>query len=217
MSDMTTNEDGHYLAHRRHGYLLASYMKNVVDLIEKAHLEDFNPYEDPQLREGLKETPERVAKAWLDEWGAGYRVNVPDLLKTFEDGASGVDEMVVVRNIPVYSHCEHHLASIFGIATVAYIPDGRIVGLSKINRVVKAFAQRLQVQERLTQQIASAINEHLKPIGVGVQVRARHLCMESRGVFQQGHYTITNALIGAIKDDAKARAEFLAACNGSHP
>lgn len=169
------------------------------------------------LREGLKETPDRVAKAWLEHWGGGYTVDVPGLLKTFEDGAAGVDEMVVVKGIPFYSHCEHHLAAIFGTATVAYIPNGKIVGLSKINRVVDAFARRLQVQERLTRQIADAINDNLAPIGVGVQVRARHLCMESRGVCQQGHYTITNALIGAIKDDPKARAEFLAACNGHQP
>jgi len=166
------------------------------------------------LREGIEETPARVADAWRDFWAAGYRVDVDGLLKTFLDGAAGVDEMIVVKNIPLYSHCEHHLAAIFGTATVAYIPNGRIVGLSKINRVVDAYARRLQVQERLTAQIAEAIDRNLKPIGVGVQVRARHLCMESRGVCQQGHYTITNALKGAIKDDAKARAEFLAACNG---
>jgi GTP cyclohydrolase I len=166
------------------------------------------------LREGIEDTPNRVADAWRDFWAAGYRVDVDGLLKTFLDGADGVDEMIVVKNIPLYSHCEHHLAAIFGTATVAYIPNGRIVGLSKINRVVDAFARRLQVQERLTAQIAEAIDRNLKPIGVGVQVRARHLCMESRGVCQQGHYTITNALKGAIKDDAKARSEFLAACNG---
>ena len=166
------------------------------------------------LREGIEDTPNRVADAWRDFWAAGYRVDVDGLLKTFLDGADGVDEMIVVKNIPLYSHCEHHLAAIFGTATVAYIQNGRIVGLSKINRVVDAFARRLQVQERLTAQIAEAIDRNLKPIGVGVQVRARHLCMESRGVCQQGHYTITNALKGAIKDDAKARSEFLAACNG---
>jgi len=166
------------------------------------------------LREGIEETPARVAAAWRDYWAAGYRVDVDSLLKTFMDGADGVDEMIVVKNIPLYSHCEHHLAPFFGTATVAYIPNGRIVGLSKINRVVDAFARRLQVQERITAQIVEAIDRNLKPIGVGVQVRARHMCMESRGVCQQGHYTITNALKGAIKDDAKARAEFLAACNG---
>jgi GTP cyclohydrolase I len=176
------------------------------------YVESISPSEP--LREGIQETPVRVADAWFDFWGAGYRVDVDSLLKTFLDGADGVDEMIVVKNIPLYSHCEHHLAAIFGTATVAYIPNGRIVGLSKINRVVDAFARRLQVQERLTAQIAEAIDRNLKPIGVGVQVRARHLCMESRGVCQQGHSTITNALKGAIKTDAKARAEFLAACNG---
>lgn len=172
---------------------------------------------DGELRPGLHDTPDRVAKAWLHEWCSGYYVNVPALLKTFEDGADGVDEMIVVKDIPVYSHCEHHLAMIFGTATVAYIPNGKIVGLSKINRVVDAYARRLQVQERLTNQVAEAIWAHLHPLGVAVRVKARHMCMESRGVRQQGHYTVTQALRGVFKEDAKARAEFLAECNGGKP
>ena len=163
--------------------------------------------ENPE-REGLKETPARVAKAW-QHWCGGYDVNIPALMKTFKDGADGCDEMVVVRDIPFYSHCEHHLAPFFGTATVAYIPDGQVVGLSKIPRVVNAFARRLQVQERLTNQIADALQTHLKPKGVGVIIKARHLCMESRGIEQQGHSTTTSALRGVIRELPEARAEFL--------
>ena len=160
-------------------------------------------------REGLNETPVRVAKAW-EFWTSGYDQDPADVLKVFEDGADGYDEMVAVVDIPVYSKCEHHLADIFGRATVAYIPDGKIVGLSKLSRLVDVFARRLQVQERLTVQIADALEEHLDPIGVGVKVEARHLCMESRGLCQQGHYTVTTALRGALKDEPQARMEFLA-------
>lgn len=160
-------------------------------------------------REGLLETPARVAKAW-DFWTSGYTEKAEDILKVFEDGADGYDEMVSVVNIPVYSKCEHHLADIFGTATVAYIPDGKIVGLSKLSRLVNMYSRRLQVQERLTVQIADAIQKHLEPIGVGVKISARHMCMESRGICQQGHHTVTTALRGAIKDEAQTRAEFLA-------
>lgn len=163
--------------------------------------------EDPK-RGGLIETPARVAKAWK-HWCSGYGEDVGKLLKTFEDGADGCDEMVVVKDIPFYTHCEHHMAPFFGTATVAYIPDGKIVGLSKLSRVVNAFARRLQVQERLTNQIADAIQEHLQPKGVGVVIRARHLCMESRGIQQQGHHTITSALRGVMRESALARSEFL--------
>ena len=159
-------------------------------------------------REGLKETPARVAKAWKF-WCSGYGKKPQDILKVFADGAKGVDEMVVVKDIPFYSHCEHHLAPFFGTATVAYIPNGKIVGLSKLSRLVDIYARRLQVQERLTNEVADAILEHLQPLGVGVTLKARHLCMESRGVSQQGHHTITSALRGVIKEDAKARAEFM--------
>lgn len=163
-----------------------------------------------KLREGLIETPERAAKAW-EFWTRGYSIDPKDLLKTFADGADGVDEMVVVKNIPLYSKCEHHLADIFGTATVAYIPQGRVVGLSKISRVVDAYARRLQVQERLTNQIAEAIWTTLQPKGVGVFIKARHMCMESRGICQQGHHTETTALRGVFKTDPAARAEFIGA------
>lgn len=163
--------------------------------------------EDSQ-RGGLIETPARVAKAW-EFWCKGYNEDPMALLKTFEDGAEKVNEMVVVKDIPFYSHCEHHMAPIFGTATVAYIPNGRIVGLSKINRLVDCFARRLQVQERLTTQIADALMEGLAPKGAGVIIKARHLCMESRGVCQQGHSTITSGLRGVFADGT-VRQEFLA-------
>lgn len=169
---------------------------------------------DDATREGLAETPDRVLKAWRDYWCAGYGVDIGALLKTFEDGAEGVDEMVLIKNIPVYSHCEHHMAAIFGQAHVAYIPNGRIVGLSKINRVLEAFARRLQVQERLTTQVAEALQEHLEPRGVAVMLECRHMCMESRGVCQQGHSTVTSAMRGVFKDDGKTRNEFLQLIKG---
>lgn len=159
-------------------------------------------------REGLLETPRRVAKAW-GHWTGGYNVDISALLKTFEDGSENYDQMVIVKDIPIYSKCEHHLADIFGTATIAYIPNGKVVGLSKLSRLADAFARRLQVQERLTCQIADAIDEHLNPLGVGVLIRARHMCMESRGICQQGHHTITSALRGVLRDDPEARAEFL--------
>lgn len=164
--------------------------------------------EDP-TRGGLLETPARAVKAWR-EWTSGYSKDPAAILKVFEDGAEGCDEMVVVHNIPVYSHCEHHMAPIFGSATVAYIPNGKIVGLSKLPRLVDIFARRLQVQERLTNQVAEAIMEHLKPRGCGVVVKARHMCMESRGIKQAGGYTTTSALRGVFREDAAVRGEFLA-------
>jgi len=164
--------------------------------------------EDPK-REGLRETPKRVVKAWR-HWTSGYKVDIGGLLKTFEDGAENCDEMVVRKNIRIYSHCEHHLAPIIGHCTIAYIPNGRVVGLSKLDRLADAFARRLQVQERLTNQIADALVDHLNPLGVGVYINARHMCIESRGVAQHNSDTVTSALRGAIKDQPAARAEFLA-------
>lgn len=163
--------------------------------------------EDPE-RGGLLETPDRAVKAWR-EWTSGYKKDPAKILKVFEDGAEGCDEMIVVHDIPVYSHCEHHLAPIFGEATVAYIPDGKIVGLSKLPRLVDIFARRLQVQERLTNQVAQAIMEHLKPRGCGVVIKARHMCMESRGIKQAGGYTTTSSLHGVFREDPAVRSEFL--------
>ncbi len=163
--------------------------------------------EDP-TRGGLEETPKRVLKAWND-WCSGYEIDPASVLKVFEDGAEDCDEMVVVKDIPFYSHCEHHMAPFFGTATIAYIPNGKIVGLSKLSRLLDVFAKRLQVQERLTTQIADAIMEHLDALGCGVVIKARHMCMESRGVSKQGHHTITSALRGVLKTQPETRAEFL--------
>lgn len=162
-------------------------------------------------REGLIETPKRVIKAWK-EWASGYGQDPKDILKCFEDGADGVDELVIVHNIPVISKCEHHLADVVGIAHVGYIPERRIVGLSKLARLVDCFARRLQVQERLTNQIADALVEHLQPVGVGVLIRAAHGCMSTRGVKIHGSATTTSALRGVLKKEASARAEFLQLC-----
>lgn len=159
-------------------------------------------------REGLQETPTRVVKAW-EFWTRGYAMNPADILKTFEDGAENCDEMVVRKGIPLYSKCEHHMADIFGVCTIAYIPNGRVVGLSKMDRLVEVFAARLQVQERLTTQIADAMMEHLKPKGVGVWVSARHMCVESRGVRNRDSETQTTALRGVFKDQDATRAEFM--------
>lgn len=163
---------------------------------------------DPDyLRGGLDETPARMEKAWR-HFTSGYTKDVNEILKTFEDGAQNYNEMVLVKKIPLYSQCEHHLVPFFGIAHVAYIPNGKIVGLSKINRVVDVFARRLQVQERLTNQIADAIWDNLNPEGVGVVLECRHMCVEMRGIQQQGSSTTTSALRGCFME-GPVRAEFL--------
>lgn len=159
-------------------------------------------------RGGLQETPKRFLKAW-DHYSSGYGQDPTEILKVFTDGSEKCDEMVLVKDIPVYSHCEHHLAPFFGVAHVAYIPNGSIVGLSKLSRLVNIFARRLQVQERLTNQIADALEEALKPLGVAVVVDCRHMCMESRGIQQQGSSTITSAMRGAFKEKSETRAEFM--------
>lgn len=164
---------------------------------------------DPS-RQGIAETPARAAKAWR-YWCSGYAEDVDAHFKSFEDGAEGYDEMVIVHNIPVLSHCEHHLAAITGHAHVGYIPNGRVVGLSKLARVVDALSRRLQVQERLTVQIADAIEKNLAPAGVAVIVKAGHGCMSSRGVRIHGSVTTTSALRGALHE-GPARAEFLSLC-----
>ena len=163
--------------------------------------------ENPK-REGLKDTPERVVRAWI-EWTKGYGANPKDVLTTFEDGGEDYDELILVRDIPFYSHCEHHLAPFFGVAHIGYIPNGRIVGLSKLSRLLDIYCRRLQVQDFKPSQVSAALMTHLLPTGVGVQLVARHLCMESRGIVKQGHETVTTMLRGVFRTDAKARAEFL--------
>jgi GTP cyclohydrolase I len=166
--------------------------------------------ENPK-REGLRETPARFLKAWK-EFTCGYGKDPAELFKVFEDGAEGCDEMVVVRDINFYSSCEHHLVPIIGTATVAYVPNGKIVGLSKIARLVDMYARRLQVQERMTTQIADAIEKHLQPMGCGVVITAEHLCMSARGVMKPGSKTVTSALRGVFQEGS-VRAEFLSLAN----
>lgn len=164
--------------------------------------------EDPE-REGLRETPARVVRAWA-HWFGGYEQDPESVFTQFEDGGEEYDEMVLVKAIPFYSHCEHHIAPFFGVAHIAYIPNGKILGLSKFSRLLDIFAHRLQVQERLTTQVAEALMGHLGAKGAAVTIRARHLCMESRGISKQGTETVTTKLCGVFFDDEKARSEFLA-------
>ena len=159
-------------------------------------------------REGLKDTPHRFLSSWK-HWTNGYGIEPADVLRTFSDGAEEYDELVFQGNIPTFSLCEHHLAPFFGLTHIAYIPQGKIVGLSKLIRLVDVFARRLQVQERLTNQIADSVDKHLSPLGVGVVLQCRHHCMESRGVQKMGTVTVTSAMRGAIKDEPSARGEFL--------
>ena len=162
--------------------------------------------EDPE-REGLQRTPLRVSKS-LGELTQGYGQTVSEVIGhgVFEEDCS---EMVVVKDIEFYSLCEHHMLPFYGRVHVAYIPDGKIIGLSKIPRIVDVFARRLQVQERLTVQIANAIQETLQPKGVGVVADAAHLCMMMRGVQKQNSSTMTSCLLGGFRSDARTRSEFL--------
>ena len=163
--------------------------------------------EDPD-REGLKRTPHRVATslAWLTR---GYEMDVQHVVNGALFDADGASNMVMVRDIELYSLCEHHLLPFYGRAHIAYIPKGKIVGLSKLPRLVEVFSRRLQVQERLTEQIASAVEDVLKPQGVGVVIEAYHLCMMMRGVEKQNSKTITSALRGLFRSDPRTREEFL--------
>jgi GTP cyclohydrolase I len=170
--------------------------------------------EDPE-REGLLKTPERVEKS-LRFLTQGYWMTVEEVIgdAVFEETHQS---MIMVRDIEVYSLCEHHILPFFGRAHVAYIPNGKILGLSKVARIVDLFARRLQVQERLTDQIADAIFDVLKPTGVGVVIEAAHFCMMMRGVQKQNSRAVTSALRGIFRDDSKTRVEFLRLAHGGHP
>ncbi|HEX9836926.1 MAG TPA: GTP cyclohydrolase I FolE [Alphaproteobacteria bacterium] len=164
---------------------------------------------DDPTREGLLETPDRVVRAYR-EWFAGYEIDPGEYLsKTFEE-MNGYDELVILRNIRFESHCEHHLAPIIGQAHIAYLPAKRVVGISKLVRLVEVFAKRLQIQEKMTAQIAQTINDVMQPRGVGVVIEAAHECMSTRGVHKPGLTMVTSEMLGALRDDPTTRREFLA-------
>ncbi len=164
---------------------------------------------DDPAREGLHDTPARVVRAY-EEWFEGYHVDPVALLeRTFEE-VEGYDEIVLLRDIRVESVCEHHMAPIIGRAHVAYLPGRRVVGISKLARVVDAFAKRLQIQEKLTAQIANTINEVLQPRGTAVVIEAAHQCMTTRGVHKAGTSLVTSRMLGAFRDDATTRRELMA-------
>ena len=162
--------------------------------------------EDP-YREGLLKTPQRVAKSW-EYFSEGYRADLDNIINeaVFHEDCS---EMVVVRDIEFFSMCDHHMIPFFGRAHVGYLPNGKVIGLSKIPRIVDMFSRRLQLQERLTSQIASTLEDVLQPIGVAVVMEGRHLCMQMRGVEKQNSYASTSAMLGQFRKSAETRAEFL--------
>lgn len=175
---------------------IASHIRDILQCVG----------EDPN-RDGLKETPTRVAKMYLNELMSGYAQDPDEVFKTFE--SDGFDEMVIVKDIPLYSLCEHHMTPFIGKVHVGYLPNKRVVGISKVVRLVEVFARRLQIQERLTMQIADSMMKGLDPRGVHVVVAAQHLCMSQRGVRSPGALTITSAVRGVFRDVPAAREEFL--------
>lgn len=168
--------------------------------------------DDPE-REGLLDTPKRVAKAY-EELFAGYGADIEDVLGTTFEEVAGYDDMVLVRDIPFFSHCEHHMLPVIGKAHVGYLPDGRVLGLSKIARIVEVFGRRLQTQEAMTAQIALAIDESLAPRGVAVFIEAEHMCMAMRGVQKSGSTTLTTTFTGIFKDNATEQVRFMSMVRG---
>ena len=197
-------------------------MKNIIqaesniDIFEKpseddalAAVETLIRYAgDNPNREGLKETPKRVVKSYA-EFFSGYTKNPDEILaKTFEE-VEGYDEMVIVKNIDLESHCEHHMVPIIGVAHVAYIPNNRVVGISKLARIVDVYAKRLQTQETMTAQIADTISRVLEPKGVAVVIDAAHQCMSTRGVHKRHSSTVTSRMLGLFRSDPRTRSEFM--------
>ena len=171
---------------------------------------------DDAAREGLIDTPKRVAKAYREMFDGYGKDAAEELGRTFEEVA-GYDDMVVVRDIEFHSHCEHHLVPIIGKAHVGYLPDGKVVGLSKIIRVVEIYAHRLQTQEALTAQIASTIQDVLNPRGVAVMIEANHMCIEMRGIRKQGSSTVTSTFTGAFRDNPEEQVRFVSMVRGGQP
>ena len=188
-------------------------VSRTPEQMESAIREILSYVGDDPTRGGLLETPHRVLKAWK-EWFAGYGQDPKTILKCFDDGAEQdvhkVGSIVLLTNIPVESMCEHHMAPFRGVAHVAYIPKHKIVGISKLDRLVDCFARRLQVQERLTNQVVDAIEEHLEPLGSACIITAEHTCMSSRGVGHRGVSTTTSAVRGAFRLNPSARDELMA-------
>ena len=171
---------------------------------------------DDPTREGLRDTPKRAARAF-EEYFSGYEQDPYEILhRTFEE-TNGYDEMVVLRDIDFRSHCEHHIAPIVGRAHIGYLPDRRVIGISKLARVVDVFARRLQIQEKLTGQIADSIESVIQPRGVGVVIEAVHHCMTARGVRKEGVMMVTSRMLGAFRTDLKTRREFLSMIGGPAP
>ena len=171
---------------------------------------------DDPAREGLLDTPARVVRSF-EEFYAGYQLDPTELLsRTFEE-TDGYDELIVLREIRFESHCEHHMVPIIGRAHIGYLPDKRVIGISKLARVVDAFAKRLQIQEKMTAQIANAIDEVLKPKGVAVVVEASHQCMTTRGVHKSGVGMVTSRMLGVLRDDPTTRREFLSIIGSPKP
>jgi GTP cyclohydrolase I len=181
--------------------------KNSKELIESLTEKLLHSIGEDPSREGLLRTPHRVAKAW-DDFSQGYRANLDEIINDaiFNENCS---EMVVVRDIEFYSMCEHHMVPFFGRAHVGYLPKGKVIGLSKIPRIVDMFSKRLQVQERLTSQVAYTLQDVLNPVGVAVVMEGRHLCMQMRGVEKQNSFTSTSAMLGQFRKSAETRSEFL--------
>lgn len=182
-----------------------SVTKEEAELAVKKILEYVG--ENPD-REGLVDTPARFVRA-LSEWFSGYKVDPKELLSTTFSEVEGYNEIVVLRNIRVESHCEHHMVPIIGTATVAYLPSNKVVGISKLARVVEAYSKRYQIQEVLTRQIANAIDEVLNPQGVAVIIKAKHMCIATRGIHKHESDMITSCMLGTFMADASARAELL--------
>jgi GTP cyclohydrolase IA len=198
---------------------LPEFLQIIMDLIKKTMNDNSKKIieevthrllksigENPE-REGLLRTPHRVAKAW-DYFSEGYRINLDDIVNNavFNENCS---EMVVVRDIEFFSMCEHHMIPFFGRAHVGYLPNGKVIGLSKIPRIVDMFSRRLQLQERLTSQVANTLQDVLDPNGVAVVIEGRHLCMQMRGVEKQNSYASTSAMLGQFRESAETRSEFL--------
>ena len=159
-------------------------------------------------RDGLLNTPARLARAY-EEYFRGYNEDPETILSTTFEETEGYDEMIILRGIRFESHCEHHIAPIIGRAWVAYIPNGRVVGISKLARIVEVYAKRLQIQEKMTAQIANAIDKVLQPQGVGVIIKAEHYCMTARGIMKPGADLVTSRMLGVFRDSAATRQEFL--------